>query len=234
MDEHTRYEVGRFYMVPHVRTKWPGYGNPNWIPIIGPSHTDLEVIGFEHEHWHVDFRFLSAALKRRSRRYHVPGAEVFALPIIRVYPLKYIRGDGETCEWEDSVMVSDLAHKNLKRDSYLRFRRSKCKEQYPELPFPKGLWWQRDLEAAYSDTRLKPGLICPHRGADPQHLRAGRGRLCQLSPPWPPMECQDGRARSDRGNGSRGSPEYGGWPTTRRLASGYYGKKDSREKGNAE
>ena len=69
-----KYETGRYYQIPHVRCQWPdGNRMAQWIPVLGPSHTDIEVIKFEHEHWHVDFRFLAARVKKVSIRWGVPG-----------------------------------------------------------------------------------------------------------------------------------------------------------------
>lgn len=41
-------------------------------------------------------------------------------------------------------------------------RRIKCRREMPA--FPNGAPWQTALEKAYADCRLKPGLVCPHRG----------------------------------------------------------------------
>ena len=65
-----------------------------------------------------------------------------------------------------SVKVDELQTLALPLETYYMARRVMCKAQYPVLPYEGGLWWQHALEAAYADTRLKAGLICPHRGAD--------------------------------------------------------------------
>ena len=155
------YEVGRYYRIPHVRTRWGGNSLPEWIPIIGPAHNDIEVIGFEHEHWHVDFRFLSVKKKRQGTRWDVDGAEVFVLPVSTVWPLP-VRNDPDY----DTIRVGDLTKRDVPLEAYYRVKKVLCKGQYPDLPLEGGLPWIRKLEAAYADTRLKKGLVCPHKGAD--------------------------------------------------------------------
>ena len=63
--------------------------NPHWVPVIGPAHNDIEVIGFEPEHWHVGFRFLDARTKRRAAAKDIEGAEVYALPVSSIWPEDY-------------------------------------------------------------------------------------------------------------------------------------------------
>lgn len=46
-------------------------------------------------------------------------------------------------------------------------RRMKCVREFPTYPLkllsgPRG--WLPKLEAAYADCKLKPGMVCPHRG----------------------------------------------------------------------
>lgn len=50
-------EVGRYYLVPTVRGEWKGYVR-DW-PVIGPRHNDAQCLKFEHQHYHLDGRFLS-------------------------------------------------------------------------------------------------------------------------------------------------------------------------------
>ena len=160
------YQVGRFYNVLHVRTKWPDeYDNrkPHWVPVIGPAHNDIEVIGFEPEHWHVDFRFLDARTKRRAAAKDIEGAEVYSLPVSAIWPEDY---DSTSRHRSGYITVSSIPSADPVIDSsrYLRVKRSRCKADYPGSPFT--LPWLRELERAYADTRLKAGLICPHKGAD--------------------------------------------------------------------
>ena len=165
------YEVGRYYDVPHIRCYWPDGGNvfnPQWIPVLGPLHTDREIIGFLPQHWHVDFRFLRKAIRQKfgAMTYDSPGDSVFALPISRVVPegLDTWDPEGNGDQTERSLFVDDLAKYDVKRDSYFRLKRSLCKVDYPEYPHP--MPWQTALEDAYAGTSLKDGLICPHKGAD--------------------------------------------------------------------
>lgn len=48
--------VGRFYLVPTVRTAWCGK-LADW-PVIGPKHDDREFFAFSEPHYHLDARFL--------------------------------------------------------------------------------------------------------------------------------------------------------------------------------
>lgn len=59
--------IGRIYNVPAI--EWGGgvqgkEAKPYWssptLPILGGLHNDREVIGFEDDHWHVDWRFVGA------------------------------------------------------------------------------------------------------------------------------------------------------------------------------
>jgi hypothetical protein len=61
--------VGRFYLVPVVRD-YPYCGFKGEWPVIGPKHTDVEFIQFQHEHYHIDGRFLTAAQERWVTNYY--------------------------------------------------------------------------------------------------------------------------------------------------------------------
>ena len=158
-------EPGKLYQVPHVRALWvdDGTGQPRWWPVIGPAHDDAEIIGFEPKHWHVDFRFLDGPDRERTR-FATLIPEVFVTPISRVIP--DLPGEidcphhDHTQNWVD---VDDLPHEGIPQESYFRVLESRYRAEYPV--YPPMIPWLGDLEAAYRDHRLKPGLICPHRGA---------------------------------------------------------------------
>ena len=139
------YEVGKYYEVPHVRTKWPGTGGRViWVPVLGPSHDDVEIIKFEHEHWHVDYRFLTARLKRLSVRWTVPGAEVYVLPVSRVFPVGYkAKGSQFGTEYDNSLWVSELPQMDIDQETYIKPKRSLCKAEQLKLPKLDALPWQR-------------------------------------------------------------------------------------------
>ena len=161
------FEIGRYYQIPHVRARWPNEGHDaHWLPVIGPVHTDKEIIGFPHKHWHVDYRFLPVRYRRISPDLpiHIPssmgidGYNVFAVPITTVAP---VDPEGEYM----SRRLDDLPPEMPVR-TYYKVKKSKCKAAYPPYFDKKRVRWSDALEAAYGDMRLKPGRICPHKGAD--------------------------------------------------------------------
>lgn len=69
--------AGQYYLVPVVRAVWDGHLD-HW-PVIGPRHTDQQFFNFEHEHYHIDGRFLS----KRQRGYAEHGWYSLAAQIQR-------------------------------------------------------------------------------------------------------------------------------------------------------
>jgi hypothetical protein len=63
--------IGRFYLVPTVRYVYWGI-EADW-PVMGPLHDDREHLEFPYFHYHVDSRFISAALCRRLANAHFYG-----------------------------------------------------------------------------------------------------------------------------------------------------------------
>ncbi len=61
METREEMKIGSFHRRPCVRANWP-YSNtpeqPEWIPVLGPEHTDAKIIKFPYKHLHVDHRFL--------------------------------------------------------------------------------------------------------------------------------------------------------------------------------
>ena len=72
----TIYEIGKFYDVPvailnDVTYKSAAFGYHRIIPIIGDKHDDLEIIGINEIHYHVDWRFVGLSLyESNSREYY--------------------------------------------------------------------------------------------------------------------------------------------------------------------
>ena len=158
-------ELGKFYSVLHVRAIW-GRNAPKWWPVMGPAHSDSEIIRFEPVHWHVDFRFLNKT-DRVSLVSRIFGThDVFAVPISWVSP----EGITVTCHDQDhdhiwgQVAVGDLPHEGIPPESYMRTIRRKFMAHYPT--YPPRIPWLGSLENAYQGYRLKPGMVCPHKGAD--------------------------------------------------------------------
>jgi hypothetical protein len=132
------YIVGRRYRVPCV--SWQGY----LTPILGPMHEDAEHIGFKHQHWHIDFRFVSKQQWEGMRESYAD----------------YSRVHGK-------VITADKA------ESGVVYVRRKCLREMPVFPrdIPDGghgsmaVPWLSKLESAYADKRLNLNcMTCPHRG----------------------------------------------------------------------
>lgn len=49
-------EVGTYYLVPTVTGEWFNV-TKSW-PVIGPKHNDAQCLDFEHQHYHLDARFI--------------------------------------------------------------------------------------------------------------------------------------------------------------------------------
>jgi len=49
--------VGKYYLVPTVTGMW-GYKVRAW-PVIGARHNDTQCLKFEHQHYHIDGRFMA-------------------------------------------------------------------------------------------------------------------------------------------------------------------------------
>lgn len=126
--------IGRFYSVPCINAL---VWNLGMTPIIGPLHEDKEHIGFDDMHWHIDWRFVSA------------------------WQLSRLSGSGRI-----PVQAKVISQKNTA--GQIVERRLKCKREMPEFPLrPYGknvVHWLEDLETAQENSRLKCGMICPHRG----------------------------------------------------------------------
>jgi hypothetical protein len=73
-------KVGRFYLVPTVYAIWHDLRS-DW-PVIGPLHTDVEFFDFKHDHYHLDWRFLSARQRSQASTWREsPAADVQAAPL---------------------------------------------------------------------------------------------------------------------------------------------------------
>lgn len=123
-------KVGRYYSVPCVFVApWN-----RTLPIMGPLHEDREVIGFEEDHWHIDWRFVDTQWYRDAGKFSVRHGKVISAknaggPVVR--------------------------------------RNLKCKREMPEFPAQvrgNQVHWLSKLEDVFAGTRLKTGMVCPHRG----------------------------------------------------------------------
>ena len=158
-------KIGTFHNRPCVRTIWPGseWGRSQirWYPVLGPPHSDAEIIRFHPRHWHVDFRFLrkrerQMGFYRRTARSEDPISDVFVVPVTTVFP--DLPGNPV------NINVDDLPDGRYPVESYLRTMRRRYNGPYPEYP-RHVIPWLPELQDAYRDQRLGPDLTCPHRGA---------------------------------------------------------------------
>ena len=147
------YEIGKFYRVPCIRTtKLYSYGGAQWMPIIGPEHEDKEFVGFDPTHWHIDWRFAGERAFKEVTRLPMksgPHSHCYAAVVQR-------------WGWNDPALGRALT------EGEPVMRRMKCKREWPAYPFTAAKWLPK-LEAAYADCKLKPGLVCPHKGLPLEH-----------------------------------------------------------------
>ena len=69
MDLTVTPQEGRWYRVSCVRAFYGSDQYLQWWPVIGPGHSDREILNFPPEHFHVDYRFLSNRKRRVLRDY---------------------------------------------------------------------------------------------------------------------------------------------------------------------
>lgn len=125
------YEIGKFYKVPCVRAQY--YRVVDYWPVMGPQHEDTEHVGFEYQHYHIDWRFV---------------------PVHRFSPLGF------------RLAVPLMMSERINQDGLPTpvMRRRKFYRTFPDFLGARAAKWMPNLEAAYAACKLKPGLICPHRG----------------------------------------------------------------------
>lgn len=139
--------IGKVYSVPCIKTtKDCRYGRGGYMPVIGPEHTDKEFINFPSEHYHVDWRFASALAFRKATWVRMPEGEhshAYAAVLQR---------------WG----YGDPSYGMELTKGGVVMRRMRCKREWPAYPY--SVKWMEKLEDAYACHKLKPGLICPHKG----------------------------------------------------------------------
>lgn len=138
----TESVIGQFYRVPAVRVKnWCGFSG--WLPVIGPKHSDAEVIKFPWPHWHIDWRFAPTKAWNTASAVRLPG---------------YVYGRPIQCpNNRDEVVVQEGPADRL----------MKCKRALPSYIEPLNANWKHDwiteLRNMFCETKITNGL-CPHRG----------------------------------------------------------------------
>lgn len=160
--------IGKYYDVLCARAIWlDSQSKPRWWPVTGPQHEDGEIIGFPHQHYHVDYRFLRADERRLTigRAAH----PVFVVPIAMVSP--DVPERPTPTEW--GISLETLPQEHYPVESYLRVMRRRQNADALEHPGEELARWMDDLKAAYADAELlgppeRP--VCPHRLAPLDNL----------------------------------------------------------------
>ncbi len=150
LDEITLPQVGRYYLVPQLNQI--RNGKIIRVPVHGPLHEDAEIIGFPHQHYHVDTRFMSDAF---CRRYIAPYSDPFFLKERTVLQQAMIM----------PVIVSYFPHcYKLESSEPILLKRLCQRETQEEFPFADTPF-NLPLSNAYSDCTINlENPICPHRG----------------------------------------------------------------------
>lgn len=137
--------AGRYYMVPVIDYVYCGHEG-QW-PTLGPLHHDRGDVGFDHLHFHVDFRFLT---KRQ---------------IDQIEGWRFGYGP------ETTVADAPLCRTDIKipRRAYLVKRR--CRVSGWSYSLPRRPHWMDKFNQRYGEIaeprRLNDGqLLCPHRKVD--------------------------------------------------------------------
>lgn len=147
------FEVGKFYRVPCVLAHKRFACGAGWVPVIGPLHEDAEIINFQDEHFHIDWRFVTERMLKRAQ--YFGAMSEFTRPIqIRTSKLY---GDQDKIVLDGPVVKRLLCHREF--------------GTYPRRPAR----WQPVLDAVYRDCKLKPGMVCPHKGIPLESVRAVDG-----------------------------------------------------------
>lgn len=176
---------GNSYPRPHVRCVW--HNRIRWIPVLGPPHSDKEILNFPPEHLHVDYRFLPAATANGPGTSHVtlsgcgPYHEVFTLPITAVSPIlppghpliplqpnptrhRRPRRRGKQPKVHPTLSLSQAldSEQDIPLNAWYRIRHALFRQNYPPHP-GKVAPWMTDLQEAFKNSQLLPGPVCPHR-----------------------------------------------------------------------
>lgn len=115
--------VGKMYKVKCIRGKISAY--MSWWPILGDLHEDRELIGFPHDHAHVDARFLTD-----------PQAEFLSFRGVFSTPLQI----GNTLNEQGPLQE--------------KFRWLRCRRVMPEYPVGAAPWLSK-MEQVYASAKLK-------------------------------------------------------------------------------
>ncbi|MBP2560828.1 hypothetical protein J2857_003597 [Neorhizobium galegae] len=73
-------EVGKHYLVPTVTAWWRG--SLATVPVIGPKHHDRHCLNFDHEHYHLDPRFVRAPPFKHPSSFELFWRDIQARPLM--------------------------------------------------------------------------------------------------------------------------------------------------------
>jgi hypothetical protein len=154
--ENIHFEIGKRYSVPCVKTvknhKWDRLWRGEWIPVIGPEHQDAEIIGFPWKHWHVDWRFASEGVFKRTvrQKFGFQDSGIVFNYVLQRFPVQQ-ENDGTKYETDEAFHLGEVA-----------VRRVTCKRAMPAYPYKLATWLPK-LATACAGMRMK-NMVCPHRG----------------------------------------------------------------------
>ena len=118
-----------------------------------PPHQDREFVGFKPSHFHADYRFLPADLRRTPAV--SPGIHpVYQWPIHGIKP-----------ESHGAVDLAELSRSDIPTESWYQPRKLRFKEHHPSFPHRHAGWLDKLHQAYQGSTLQGEALICPHRGA---------------------------------------------------------------------
>ena len=169
----TTHEVGKTYLVLAVRTKWPLTGESKaqtrWVPIMGPPHSDNDVVNFPPMHWHADPRFLDyGELWKDNAVYQIYryfAQSEFCLE--RAYinsPIPEVAPDPAVTGREpEHVKIADLKDSRHPPESYYRIMAFTMQRHI--VPDQDDQPWLLELTEQFRDKTLVDGRYCPHRRA---------------------------------------------------------------------
>ena len=174
-------QTGKIYEVPCVRSFLLNEERPRWWPVLGPAHSDREHIGFPTRHLHIDNRFLKDAEILEIRTF---DTGLLGMPL---EPALMVLTDAAPENWDPKdprnfiltpairsyrkaeivfkgLPLASLPSREYPAENYMRTMRRKMRRESGDPDRDPN--WLPILRKAFEQSRLLPGMICPHRGAD--------------------------------------------------------------------
>lgn len=125
------------------------------VPLLGPVHEDREIINFPDYHFHIDWRFVKprvfeAMIREQEVSIGFDATQKHYPPRLQMYEPAHLL-----------MAMAAVAGGNIKRDVH-RYRPMTLYREH--AVFPDRVRWLGSLEAKYASAKLRPNLVCPHRG----------------------------------------------------------------------